>query len=73
MDDWKNTWSVPTNLRAQFTFDDLIFGLKVIYNAASHWALKADLMTHLIVTKTSRMAALAAAKARKDVEKDLRS
>ena len=61
------------NLRAQFTFDDLISGLNVIYDAASHWALKADLMTHLIVTKASRMAALAAAKARKDVERDLRS
>ena len=73
LDDWKNTWSVPTYLRAPFTFDDLISGLKVIYNATSHWALKADLMTHLIVTKASRTAALAAAKAKIDVERDLRS
>ena len=73
LEDWKNTWRVPQHLRAEFTFAELISGLNVIYDAASHRSLKDDLMAHLIATKASRMAALAAAKVRKEVEISLRS
>ena len=73
LDEWKNTWRVPSNLRPNFTFDDLISGLNVIYDKAAHLALKADLMAHLIATKATRMAAFAAAKVRKEVERSLRS
>lgn len=50
---WKNTWCAP-DPELEFTFEDLISGLKIIHDKLAHFSLRTALLSHLWAVKGSQ-------------------